>query len=226
MNFRKIISIETFLLLIIPFIYLISWQSHILSTFLALSLIIIVFVIYHKPIDIIFFILGIILGSIGEISCVYFGVWEYNNPLFLGIPLWLSLFWGYVFILINRLALKLIIKKEITNKSFNIKLLPFIYLLLIITPSLLKSNIAVFLGLLIINIVLLYKADNRDHFFAISFAFFGPVLEILCVYYGLWKYTKPDVLGIPIWLILLYSGFALFIKKTADSFTQAIEVKT
>ncbi len=222
MNLKKLFSIELFLLLITPIIYIYSWKSFIFSTILALSAVIIAFILFHKFQDIIYFILGIILGSIGEICCVYFGVWEYSKPLFLGIPLWLSLFWGYVFLLIRRLGIKILDNQNEKTKSSKTNMKNYTHLfitypLLMLIPSLLvSSNIIVFFGLSAISISLLYKADNQDIFFAFTFAILGALLEIICVHFGIWKYSNPDILGIPLWLILLYSGFALFIKKTAE----------
>ena len=43
-----------------------------------------------------------IVGSIGEIVCVNFGVWRYTNSSLLGIPLWLPLAWGLGVLWIKR----------------------------------------------------------------------------------------------------------------------------
>ena len=59
---------------------------------------------WHKKHDIYFLLTGAIIGPIGEIICIYFGVWRYTNPTFLGIPIWLPLVWGLATILIKRIA--------------------------------------------------------------------------------------------------------------------------
>jgi len=59
---------------------------------------------WHKNHDILFFIIGAIIGPIGEIVCVHFGVWQYTNPSFLGIPVWLPLAWGLAVVLVKRIA--------------------------------------------------------------------------------------------------------------------------
>jgi hypothetical protein len=59
---------------------------------------------WHKKHDILFFVTGAVVGPIAEIVCIYFGVWQYANPTFLGIPVWLPLAWGLVTVLIKRIA--------------------------------------------------------------------------------------------------------------------------
>lgn len=59
---------------------------------------------WHKKDDFVIFICGGIIGPIAEIVFVYFGVWQYANPTFLGIPVWLPLAWGFATILIVRVA--------------------------------------------------------------------------------------------------------------------------
>ena len=59
---------------------------------------------WHKKHDIFFFVIGAIIGPIGEIVCIYFGVWQYANPTFLGIPIWLPLAWGLATMVIKRIA--------------------------------------------------------------------------------------------------------------------------
>jgi uncharacterized membrane protein YoaT (DUF817 family) len=59
---------------------------------------------WHKKHDIYFFMIGAVIGPLGEIFCVYSGAWRYANPTFLGIPLWLPLAWGLAITLIKRIA--------------------------------------------------------------------------------------------------------------------------
>ena len=59
---------------------------------------------WYKDYDIYFLLSGALIGTVGEIICIYFGVWKYANPTFLGIPIWLPLAWGLTTILIKRVA--------------------------------------------------------------------------------------------------------------------------
>ena len=59
---------------------------------------------WYKKHDIYFFVIGAIVGPVGEIVCIHFGAWQYANPTFLGIPVWLPLVWGLIIMLIKRIA--------------------------------------------------------------------------------------------------------------------------
>jgi len=218
MNYKKIISTEFFFLALIPFIYITTWDKLFFSTLLSIIAVIFVLYLFHKKLDILYFSLGLLFGSIGEISVVYFGVWEYTKPLFLGIPLWLSLFWGYAFLIINRFMEKVIIfDTKIKKKKYPIILLIIIYPFLILIPSFIENNLLIFIGLSFIFILLLLTHNKKDIFFVLFFSIFGILLEILCVYYGIWKYFNPDIFGIPLWLPVLYADFSLFIRKTVNN---------
>ena len=49
---------------------------------------------WHNRGDILFFVTMAIVGSVGEIMYIHFGVWKYANPTFLGLPLYIPFFWG------------------------------------------------------------------------------------------------------------------------------------
>jgi hypothetical protein len=59
---------------------------------------------WHKTQDLYFFITGAVVGPIGEIICIHFGVWHYANPTLFGIPIWLPFVWGLATILIKRIV--------------------------------------------------------------------------------------------------------------------------
>lgn len=59
---------------------------------------------WHKKNDVVFYVAGAIIGPLGEIACIHFGVWQYANPTFLGIPAWLPFAWGLATMLIKRIS--------------------------------------------------------------------------------------------------------------------------
>jgi hypothetical protein len=59
---------------------------------------------WHTKHDVYFFVIGAIVGPIGEIVCIHFGAWQYANPTFLGIPIWLPFAWGTATMMIKRVA--------------------------------------------------------------------------------------------------------------------------
>lgn len=94
-----------FLLYSIGIIAIINfYKDNLFLTFLVILAWLIGLILWHKPHDLIFFIVGAIIGPIVEIICVHYGVWQYSNPSFLGIPIWLPLTWGLAVILIKRIS--------------------------------------------------------------------------------------------------------------------------
>jgi len=80
------------------------YQNNVLLSVLLLVAWLFALKFWHKNHDAYFFVVGAIVGPIGEIVAVSFGVWQYANPSFLGIPIWLPLVWGLAVVLIKRIA--------------------------------------------------------------------------------------------------------------------------
>jgi len=78
------------------------YENNILTFVLLLLGFIGVITLHPKKHDLLFFFFAFVIGPIGEIVAIHFGVWTYANPSFLGIPIWLPLVWGLAFICIKR----------------------------------------------------------------------------------------------------------------------------
>jgi hypothetical protein len=59
---------------------------------------------WHDRLDICFFLVIAVLGSLAEAVFVQFGVWEYANPTLLGVPIWFPLAFGTTGLIGGRLA--------------------------------------------------------------------------------------------------------------------------
>lgn len=57
-----------------------------------------------SKIELIIFIRCGFLGAIAEGIAVYYGVWEYSNDSFFGIPIWLPILWAIAAVFILRMA--------------------------------------------------------------------------------------------------------------------------
>lgn len=101
---KKELVLEVIIYCIAIFSIVVLFQNNLLLTGVLLIAWVIGIVFWHKKHDIVFFVSGAILGPIGEIICIHFGVWQYANPNFLGIPLWLPFAWGLATIFIKRVA--------------------------------------------------------------------------------------------------------------------------
>ena len=83
---------------------IIFFNKNVLLSLLLIILWVIGIKFWHKKQDIYFYVIGAIIGPTAEIVSVYFGVWQYTNPSFLGIPLWLPFAWGFAVVLTKRIA--------------------------------------------------------------------------------------------------------------------------
>ena len=63
-------------------------------------------VFWHKDRDILIFIVGATLGTIGEAICMKVGFWHYHSPYFkaVGMPISLPMAWGLSAVIIGRIA--------------------------------------------------------------------------------------------------------------------------
>jgi len=60
--------------------------------------------LWHGRLDVCFFLIIAVLGSLAEAVFVHVGVWHYANPTLLGIPLWFPLAFGTTGLIGRRLA--------------------------------------------------------------------------------------------------------------------------
>lgn len=101
---EKELIVNVILFFVGTFAIALLYKSNFFLTAFILLASIIVMKFWHKKGDIYFFIVGAIIGPVGEIIDIHFGAWQYSNPTFLGIPLWLPLTWGLGMVMIRRFA--------------------------------------------------------------------------------------------------------------------------
>lgn len=101
--------------------------------------------------------------------------------------------------------------------SFGI-LIPFISALLVIMfwqNNILLTSLLLLLSVLVF--VFLWK-DKKGIITFLVGAFFGGVMEAICIYFNVWSYSNPTYL-IPMWLPVLWGMTALVLRR----FTLIIE---
>lgn len=227
-NFQALI-IEFIFLALMVFNVVYYWKNNLYSTIIAIVLVIMAFLLFHKKEDLVFFWLGALFGTIAEIVCVYYGVWTYSNPVVLGIPLWLPILWGFAWLFARRirdtiLNLEHLEIHYIHHQDLPPRLLIFFYdiilfgLAVFFTAILWKNNILVF----IILLILLWMSAHHFHkkedvLFIVLAGIIGPATEIVCISTGAWFYSNPTILGIPFWLPVAYALLGLVVKRTATS---------
>jgi hypothetical protein len=80
------------------------WRNNVLLFVVALVECLAGLVLWHDRLDLGFFLVIAVLGSLAEAVFVQFGVWYYANPTFLGIPLWFPFAFGTTGLIGGRLA--------------------------------------------------------------------------------------------------------------------------
>lgn len=73
---------------------IILWNFNYLLT-LVLFLIAVLWLYFNYEKNyILTFVICSLLGAFAEVVAIQFGVWQYSNPSFLGVPIWLFPLWG------------------------------------------------------------------------------------------------------------------------------------
>jgi hypothetical protein len=80
------------------------WKNNAVVTAVIIGFYLVRYFLWPDREDHIIFIAGAILGSTAEIIATRVGIWQYTLPTFLNIPVWLPFAWGFVSVLIIRIA--------------------------------------------------------------------------------------------------------------------------
>ena len=78
------------------------WEDNFVLTLLVAVYTAFLLKLWHEGGDMRCFIFVVVVGTASEIVSVSFGAWTYNNPTFLGIPIWLPLTWGIAALCLRR----------------------------------------------------------------------------------------------------------------------------
>lgn len=98
---RKVIVIVVSILLMVALIPYITSDFGLGMIYISVAAA--TFLLSKDKKEVLFFVLGFLLLTFAEIWFVSMGVETFNREtLFFGIPLWLPILWGYVFIMIRR----------------------------------------------------------------------------------------------------------------------------
>ncbi|MFW6220387.1 MAG: hypothetical protein ACOC3X_01805 [Nanoarchaeota archaeon] len=104
---------EILALFLLVFSMAFLWENNLILTILYIIIFLTALFFWKSKEDILLFIIACIFFQIGEIIIVYYGAWTFNNPTYLGIPIWITLSWGFSSVIIKRFA-------NTTNKLFKL----------------------------------------------------------------------------------------------------------
>lgn len=78
-----------------------------------------------------------------------------------------------------------------------------------------EYNLILFIVLTTLTaLMLLIKKSKQEMITFALCAFFGAIAESVAVLFGAWNYGNPNLLNIPIWLIVLWGIASIFIVRT------------
>lgn len=80
------------------------WRNNLLLCGVAALECVVALILWHDRLDLSFFLIISVLGTLAEIIFVRFGAWDYNNPSILGVPLWFPFAFGTTGLIGGRLA--------------------------------------------------------------------------------------------------------------------------
>jgi hypothetical protein len=89
---------------VVIFVVILVWKNNVAVTAIIIGAYLLRYVLWPNNEDHIIFAAGAILGTTAEIIATHVGIWSYTLPTFLNIPVWLPFAWGFVSVLIVRIA--------------------------------------------------------------------------------------------------------------------------
>lgn len=95
-----------------------------------------------------------------------------------------------------------IIKKEWGNFAFDIL---FAVCAIFLTSIFYKNLLLTTIFLSILTLIALLKWKSWLTFAIFIFvALLAPLFEMIAIFFGVWKYTLPNIVNVPIWLFVLW----------------------
>jgi len=94
------------------------WRDNLTLSIVVLAECLLALGLWHDQYNLCFFLVVAVLGSVAEVVFVYFGVWQYANPTFLGVPSWFPSAFGTSALAGERLVHTVISMREKKAKEY------------------------------------------------------------------------------------------------------------
>ena len=104
---RRDLAIACVSIVVMLMLMALLWDKNLLLIIIATGYVAFLLLIWHEAEDLMCFFFVLIVGTASEIVAVNFNVYTYNNPTFLGIPIWLPLAWGTAALCLRRIMISL-----------------------------------------------------------------------------------------------------------------------
>jgi hypothetical protein len=194
------------------------------------------FILIGRRYDWIFLLIGIVAGGGNDMLSMMKGVYYYTPPheLSIPIPLWLLLFWGYVFVSFRQLFGLPAFKGEgFGGGPWRIDARLIADLVVVISFRLIIYHFVKhepiptigYAAVLAVRLMLIPPKPREWKLMAVVMIV-GPVYEALLIGFGLYVYFDPVFLGMPAWL-LIYWAFIIpvFMKGIFERVEEWLAVK-
>lgn len=76
----------------------------------------------------------------------------------------------------------------------------------------LSSVLLIIIGILMLTIDFSFR--NLIFYFAVLIS--GPIAEAVVIHFGMWTYTNPAIIGVPIWLFFVWGNAGLYIVRLKE----------
>lgn len=186
--------------------------------------------------DWLFLALGIVAGGGNDLLSMFKGVYYYTPRDFLNlpIPLWMLLFWGYVFVAFRQLFTIPVFGNSAPDNPWRLDArlaadLAVVILFRIIIYNFVRHEPLPTIGYAAVLATRLLLIPPRKHEWLLMAAvmLIGPLVEAVLIHSGLYVYYDPVFFGMPAWL-LIYWAFIIpiFMKGVFDRVEKALTRNT
>ncbi|UCD85179.1 MAG: DUF2878 family protein [Deltaproteobacteria bacterium] len=214
-------------------ICLFSQNTKIMSIVFA-AIVIFRFVFFNRRGDVIFFLMGVILGGGNDLMSMWRGVYYYTPATILPVPIpvWMLLFWGEIFVFFRKLIrYGPFLRPETPRKrlldlplALDIILFAVYRIIIYRYASVPWLPDALYAGILVARLLLLPpKTDERK--LMITILLLGPVYEIALIRCGLYVYQNGFIWGLPLWLIIWWVFIIRVFKAIIDRIEHSVATR-
>ena len=226
----ELLSETAVLLLATLAIYFFFQNTKVMSVAFIL-IIIFRFLLLNRKGDVIFFLMGLVLGGGNDLMSMWKGVYYYTPATILPVPIpvWMLLFWGEIFVFFRKLMRYGPFlgpegpPKRLLDLPLGFDLVLYVIYRMIIYRYASEPWLpdALYAGILVVRLLLLPPTANERKLM-LTLLFLGPVYEIVLIRCGLYVYQNGFIMGLPLWLIIWWVFIIRVFKAITDRTEYAI----
>jgi len=182
------------------------------------------FIALHRRGDLVFFLMGVVLGGGNDVLSMWRGVYFYTPSTILPVPIpvWMLFFWGQGFLFLRRIVrfgpfLSPTPPTRLFDRALALDAVIAVVYRAVVYAWAAVSYLpgALYASILAVRLLLIPpRQDERRLMLAVLML--GPFYEFLLIKGGLYVYQNGVVLGMPIWLLVYWVFIIRVIKAVFD----------